>query len=432
MARGCLQVIQEQEYKTRRKTLASSLKENSLAVLFSAKPQTRSNDTEYPYRQNSNFYYLTGFKEDNAALVILKKKKSYATYLFVQKKDKSLELWSGKRVGAKAAKKLFKVDDVLVMDEFEAKLIECIKESQNIYFDFNMNDERVDKLRVKGKNFTTHENLAYLIGKQRLIKSDAEITLIKKAINITKEAHHYAMLNARTLKYESKLLASIEYVFKTNGAYSDAYTSIVACGDAANTLHYISNDKKLVDNELILIDAGCEYEYYASDITRSIPVNGKFTPAQKELYSMVLDVQLKIIAKIKSGVLRTELQADSEMLLCQGMIRLGILKGSLKKLLKDKAHKKYYPHGIGHWMGIDVHDESPYRTTKGKEIPLKSGMVLTIEPGVYCPLDDESIPKEYRGIGIRIEDDILVKNDGYENLSAGIAKTVEEIEGLNS
>ena len=425
-------MIREQEYKTRRKTLASSLKENSVAVLFSAKPQIRSNDTEYPYRQNSNFYYLTGFKEDNSALVILKKKDSFSTYLFVQKKDKTLELWTGKRVGAKKAKKLFEVDDVFVMDEFESKLLEYVKQSRNVYFDFSMNDERVDELRAKGKNFATHENLAYIIGKHRLIKSEGEIALIKKALYITKEAHHYAMLNARTLQYESNLQASIEYVFKKNGAYSDAYASIVACGDAANTLHYVSNDKKLVDNELILIDAGCEYEYYASDVTRTIPVNGKFTPAQKELYSMVLGVQLKIIAKIKSGILRTELQAESEMLLCQGMIRLGILKGSLKKLLKDKAHKKYYPHGIGHWMGIDVHDESPYKTKKGKEIPLRAGMVMTIEPGIYCPKNDVSVPTEYRGIGIRIEDDILVTEDGCENLSAGIAKTIAEIEGLNS
>ena len=425
-------MIHEQEYNTRRKALASSLKENSVAVLFSAKAQTRSNDTEYPYRQNSNFYYLSGFKEDNAALVILKKKKNYVTHLFVQKKDKTLELWTGKRVGAKKAKKLFKVDDVFVMEEFETKLLDYIKQSQNIYFDFSMNDERIDALHLKSKNFPIHENLAYLIGKQRLIKSEGEIALIKKALYITKEAHHYAMLNARTLQDESKLQASIEYIFKKNGAYSDAYTSIVACGNAANTLHYISNDKKLVNNELILIDAGCEYEYYASDITRSIPVTGKFTPAQKELYSMVLGVQLKIIGMIKSGILRTALQAESEMLLCQGMIRLGILKGSLKKLLKENAHKKYYPHGIGHWMGIDVHDESPYKTKKGKEIPLKAGMVLTIEPGIYCPKNDKSIPREYRGIGIRIEDDILVTKDGCENLSEGIAKTIAEIEELNS
>ena len=425
-------MIEEKEYFNRRAKLASSMKENSFAILFSAKPQTRSNDTEYPYRQNSNFYYLTGFKEDNTALVIVKKKKSYKSILFVQKKDKSIELWTGKRVGEKKAKKLFNVDDVFTSDALDAKLLEYIKASQNIYFDFSMSDERVDNLRVKTKSLSSHKNVAYLLGKQRLIKSDAEVSLIREALVITQEAHHYAMAKANTLDQESKLQASIEYIFKKNGAFSDAYTSIVACGNAANTLHYISNDKKLVENELILIDAGCEYEYYASDITRTIPVSGKFTPAQKELYSMVLDVQKKIISMIKSGVLRTDLQAESEMLLCQGMLRLGILKGNLKKLLKNAAHKKYYPHGIGHWMGIDVHDESPYKTKKGKEIPLKEGMVLTIEPGIYCAKNDTSIPKEYRGIGIRIEDNILVTKDGCENLSKGIAKTIAEIEELSS
>jgi len=425
-------MIQEKEYFKRRAKLAASMKQNSFATLFSAKPQTRSNDTEYPYRQNSNFYYLTGFKEESAILVIVKKKKSYKSFLFVQKKDKTLELWTGKRVGEKKAKKLFDVDDVFVNDEFDTKLLEYIKVSQNIYFDFSMDDERVKNLRVKSKHLSVYSNLAYLLGKQRLIKSDAEISLIKQALVITQEAHHYAMTHARTLQKESKLQASLEYIFKKSGAYSDAYTSIVACGNSANTLHYISNEKKLVNNKLILIDAGCEYEYYASDITRTIPVNGKFTPAQKELYSMVLDVQEKIITMIKSGVLRTTLQAESEMLLSQGMIKLGILKGDLKKLLKKGAHKKYYPHGIGHWMGIDVHDESPYKTKKGREIPLKEGVVLSIEPGIYCDENDKSIPKKYRGIGIRIEDDILVTKDGCENLSKTIAKTIAEIEALSS
>jgi len=425
-------MIQEKEYVRRRAILASCMKKNSLTILFSAKFQTRSNDTEYPYRQNSNFYYLTGFKEDNATLVIIKKKKSFKSFLFVQKKDKTLELWTGKRVGEKKAKKLFDVDDVFVSDKYNEKLLEYIKESQNIYFDFSMRDERVDNLRVQAKSLSSHKNLAYIIGKQRLIKSDTEVSLIKQALLITQEAHHYAMSNANTLEKESHLQASIEYIFKKNGAYSDAYTSIVACGNAANTLHYISNDKKLIENKLILIDAGCEYEYYASDITRTIPVSGIFTPAQKELYSMVLDVQEKIIRMIKSGVLRTTLQAESEMLLCKGMLKLGILKGDLKKLLKRDAHKKYYPHGIGHWMGIDVHDESPYKTKKGKEIPLKEGMVMTIEPGIYCAINDKNIPPEYRGIGIRIEDNILVTKDGYENLSKGIAKNIGEIESLSS
>lgn len=421
-------MILESEYLKRREQLGSKLEKNSIVVLFSAKQKVRSNDTEFPYRQNSNFYYLTGFKEDNAALVLLKEKKKLKVILFVQKKDKTMELWTGKRLGAKKAKEQFSVDDVLTIDKFETKIVEYLKSSKHLYYDFNMQDERIENLVKKSLGFNEHKNIAYLIGKQRLIKSDTEIELIKKALEITKEAHHKAMRESKNLDNEYELLADIEHTFKKNGAYSDAYTSIVACGDAANTLHYISNDKKLVDKELILIDAGCEYEYYASDITRTIPVNGCFTPAQKELYSMVLDVQIKIIKMIKSGVKRSDLHVESEMLLCQGMICLGILKGKLKKLLKKQAHKKYYPHGIGHWMGIDVHDESPYKTVKGKEILLSAGMVLTIEPGIYCPKDDKGIPKKYRGIGIRIEDDILVTKEGCENLSSSIAKTIDEIE----
>ncbi len=425
-------MIQESEYKRRRKTLASSLKNNSIAVVFSATAQTRSNDTEYPYRQNSNFYYLTGFKEDNAALIIRKGRKATESYLFVQKKDKQLELWSGKRRGVKGAKKLFEHDDIFVIDEFTSKFDLFIKESRNIYYDFSMKSSKIEYIVEKSKSFSSRSNLMPLIGKQRLIKSPEEISLIKKALQITKEAHHYAKDHARELTYEYELQADVEYIFKKKGAYSDAYTTIVASGNSANTLHYINNDKKLLDGALILMDAGCEYEYYASDITRSFPVNGTFTDAQKDLYSIVLEVEKKIISMVRPDILRTTLQEKSEELLCEGLVKLGILKGSVKKLLKKKKHKKYYPHGIGHWMGIDVHDESPYKDEKGKEIPLMAGMVMTIEPGIYIDKDDKSVPKRYRGIGIRIEDDILVTYDGYENLSKNIAKEVEDIEATYS
>ncbi len=249
---------------------------------------------------------------------------------------------------------------------------------------------------------------------------------------ITQKAHHYAMSYAKELKLERVLQAEIECIFKKNGAYSDAYTSIVACANSANTLHYISNNKELVNNELLLIDAGCEYEYYASDITRTIPVNGKFTPTQKELYNMVLDVEKKIIKMVRPGTFRSLLQKRSEELLCKGLIDLGILKGDLKKLLKKKKHKKYYPHGIGHWMGIDVHDPCPYKDEKGKEIPFTAGMVMTIEPGIYIDKKDRSVPKRFRGIGIRIEDNILVTKSSYKNLSQEIVKEVDEIESFSS
>ena len=423
-------MINEKEYKLRRNKVASKLKNNSVMVLFSAKEKVRSNDTEYPYRQNSNFYYLCGFKEDNSSLIIIKNKTKVKTYLFVQKKDEALELWHGKRVGKKMAKELFDVNNVFIMDKFDTKIREFISKSKSIYFDFSMQDERVYKLRELGNKLYEHINIAPVIGALRLIKSDDEIKLIKKALSITKEAHQHAIKNAKNLEFEYELQAEIEYIFKKNGAYNDAYTSIIACGNSANTLHYISNDKKLIDKKLILIDAGCEYDYYASDITRTIPVKQKFTKAQSELYSMILEVEENIIEMVREGQFRSNLQKRSEELLCEGLIRLGILKGNVKKLLKDKAHKKYYPHGIGHWMGLDVHDEAPYRYKNKKEIPLLSGMVMTIEPAIYIDEDDNLVPKKFRGIGIRIEDDILVTRNGYENLSVDIIKSIKDIENI--
>jgi Xaa-Pro aminopeptidase len=422
-------VIQESEYKKRRDRLAKKLSNNSLAVIFSAENKTRSNDTNYPYRQNSNFYYLTGFKEDNSALVIVKSKKEIKTILFVQHKDEVYELWNGKRLGEKEAEKRFLVDFVIVSKDFKKSIKKLCKEKKYLYYDFKQNIPKAKKLLKS--SFKIHRDISSLISEMRLIKSKQEISLIKKAITITKIAHHEAMAFDKRDKNEYELLASIEYNFKKHGAYSDSYTSIVACGDSANTLHYISNNKALIDGELILIDAGCEYEYYASDITRTIPVDGKFSKAQSELYNIILDTQLQIIKMIKPGVMRSYLQKEAEILLTKGMIKLGILKGKYKKLIKKQEHKKYYPHGIGHWMGLDVHDDAPYLDARKKEIPLKNGMVLTIEPGIYISKDDKNVPKRFRGIGIRIEDDILVTKRSHNNLSRGIAKTIKEIESIS-
>ncbi len=425
-------MISESEYKSRRDRLATSLNSYSIAIIHSALHKTRSNDTEYPYRQDSNFYYLTGYKEDNSCLMILKKKKKYKTILFVEKKDERRELWNGKRLGKKAAKKVFSVDNIYEIDCFEKKFTKKSSLKQHLYYDFKLNYLRFKALKRISKGINTHINIAKNIEKMRLIKSPSEIKIIKKAIKISKTAHHQAMKVKKTDKYEYELQAVFENIFKLHGAYSDAYTSIIAGGNSANTLHYIENNQKLKNDDLILIDAGCEYDYYASDITRTIPVNAKFTQPQKELYNMVLDVQVKIIDMIKPGVKRSFLQSESEKLLCDGMVKLGILKGKVKKLLKQKKHKKYYPHGIGHWMGIDVHDEAPYTDKFGKEIVLSAGMVLTIEPGIYCNKDDLSISEKYRGIGVRIEDDILVSKKGYKNLSSNIVKNVEDIEAIGT
>ena len=425
-------MITQEEYKLRRERVAKKLKKNSIALLHSASHKTRSNDTEFPYRQNSNFYYLTGFKEDGAALLLVKGAKKVKTYLFVAKKDPALELWNGKRLGAKRAKELFDVDDVFEYEKLEEFFKESLLAKTTLYYDFGDKSESLLPLIKLCKKMYAFKNVAHIIEKERLIKSNAEIAMIQKALSITEEAHHRAMQRVSELEYEYELQAEIEYVFKKNGAYSDAYTSIVASANAANTLHYVSNDAPIKKDALLLIDAGCEYDYYASDITRTIPASGKFSDAQKELYALVLSVEKEIISMIKPGVLRSDLHKRSEALLCEGMVRLGILDGKVKKLLKKQKHKEFYPHGIGHWMGLDVHDEAPYKKKNGKEIPLKAGMVLTIEPGIYLDAENKKVPKKYRGIGIRIEDDILVTKDGHQNLSNSIVKEIDAIENMGA
>ena len=423
-------MIRESEYKARRDKLVSSMPKHSVTVLFSTTNKTRSNDTSYPFRQDSNFYYMSGFKEDNSILMLIKKKKKYKSILFVNKKDKTDEMWNGKRLGVEKAKKRFMVDEIYTNDEFEKILKESLDSKNTLCFDFGLEYSNVKTLKKNSKLVSNHIDVSPVIGKIRLYKSPSEIELIKKAIKITKKAHHKIMKLNKKSKNEYELLADIEHTFKSNGAYHDAYTSIVASGNNANTLHYIDNNKPLKDADLILIDAGCEYEYYASDITRTIPVNKKFTKAQKDIYNLVLRVEKKIIKMVKPNILRSELHTKSEKLLVKGMIKLGILDGNYKKIIKKQKHKVYYPHGIGHWMGLDVHDACPYKDDNGKEIPLKEGMVLTIEPGIYIDKYDKNVPKKYRGIGIRIEDDILVVKDGHENLSAGIIKEISDIEDI--
>lgn len=425
-------MIEEKEYKQRRDILAKQLPKKSVSIFLSSTNKRRSNDTDFPYRQDSNFYYLTGFKEDNAALVFVKKNKSVQSILFVQKKDPTMELWNGIRLGKKEAKKVFEVDKVYVSDSLEKRLAEFLENKQRVLYDFDCDNELLSRIKSLAKRCKIHQDVAPFVYKMRLLKSPSEIALIQKALEITKEAHHQAMQMRKSEQYEYQVQAEIEYTFKKNGAYSDAYTTIVASGNNANTLHYIQNDKKLCEGEMILIDAGCEYEYYASDITRTIPVGTKFTKAQKEIYSLVLDVQKKIINMIRPGVMRSELQTRSEELLCEGMIALGILEGELQELLETKTHKKYYPHGIGHWMGIDVHDQAPYKYDNAQEIPLQKGMVLTIEPALYFDEKDTDIPLKYRGIGVRIEDNILVTNKGFKNLSKEIIKEIEDIESYSS
>jgi len=416
------------------------LEDRSLFILTSASNQTRSNDTEFPFRQNSDFYYLTGFKEDNAFLVLCKVDGSFKRLLFVQAKDEEMELWTGKRLGAQKAKEIFEYDEVYTSDELDTVLTTLFEGVHSLYTDIFNNEinflhvkqlvtahnaKRTSKIKI-----TTFKNATSITQSLRLLKDCSEIDLIKQAVAISTKAHHEVMSTCKAGKMEYELQAQYEYVFKKNGAYSDAYTTIVAGGNSANTLHYISNDKALVDGDLVLIDAGCEYEMYASDITRTFPVNGKFSDAQKEVYEKILDVELRTIAMIKPGIKKSELQTFAEIELTKAMVELSLLEGDIATLIEEKKHKKYFPHGIGHWMGIDVHDEAPYFDENGEEIIFSEGIVLTIEPGLYIDENDMDAPQKYRGIGIRIEDDIVVTKESHEVLTQSIVKNVEDIEAL--
>ena len=414
--------------------------EEGVAIITSAPTQNRSNDTEYSYRQNSDFYYLCGFNEDNSILVLIKTPNSSKTILFVEAYNAESALWIGARLGIDGARARFSVDEVHDIAEYGAMIKELLREHINLYIDLYSDSSRLSEAKnaaqslhsTRGvkRHIRSIRDVTYLIRTLRLIKSPEEIETIKKAITITAEAHHTAMEKCRAGMREYQLQAHMNYVFLNNGAMSEAYGAIVAGGNNANTLHYVDNTDELTDGELVLIDAACEWELYASDITRTFPINGKFSDAQREVYSAVLDVQLRVIEAIRVGVKRDWLQTYSEELLCDALIKLGVLNGEREALMEAKEHKKYAPHGIGHWMGLDVHDPCPYVDEEGESLAFIAGMVMTIEPGLYFRADDESVPECYRGIGIRIEDNILVTEEGYVNLSAMIAKSVEEIEGM--
>jgi len=433
--------MNEIHFVNRRSKLLDKMEEG-VAIIASAPIQTRSNDTEYPYRQNSDFYYLCGFNEDNSVLVLIKTPETTKTILFVEASNDEHALWNGARLGVDGARGKFSVDEVYDSVEYTGMIKELLREHINLYIDLYNDSARLAEAKsaaqslhsTRGvkRHIRSIRDVTYLIRTLRLIKSDDEIETIRHAISITAEAHHTAMRECRAGIMEYQLQAQMSYVFINSGAMNEAYGAIVAGGNNANTLHYVDNRDTLRDGDLVLIDAACEWELYASDITRTFPVNGKFSDAQREVYEKVLDVQLRVIEAIKPGVKRDWLQKYSEGLLCDALIELGILNGERDVLIEAKEHKKYAPHGIGHWMGLDVHDPCPYVDEAGEALAFEAGMVMTIEPGIYIRSDDESVEKKYRGIGIRIEENILVTENGYENLSSMIAKSVDEIEAMCS
>jgi len=429
------------EFTLRRQNFIKEMSDNSIAIISANSEVTRSNDTEYLFCQDKTFYYLTGFNEPDAVLLLINAKQPQ-TLLFCLAKDPLAEVWHGKRVGAEQAKSLYGFDECFSLEQIDDLLPEYVAGKSQIYFCQGRNkvfDERIfswlEKLKAKARQGSrapqTFTDCSSMVDEMRLIKSEGELEIMRKVNEISGKAHQRAMEKSQHGVFEYQIEAELLYEFARNGARHAAYSSIVAGGDNANILHYTNNNEVLKKGDLLLIDAGGELAGYAADITRTFPVEGKFTKPQKALYQLVLDAQQQCIAAIKPNQTLAALNVLCCEVLTKGLVELGILAGELEDLLADKACKKYFIHGLGHWLGLDVHDVGDYQVEDKKQLrPFEAGMVMTIEPGLYIPIDDNSVDEQWRGIGIRIEDNVLVTEQGYENLTINAPKLVEEIESL--
>lgn len=418
------------------------MEDGSVAIIPAAHEKTRSYDTEFKFRQDSDFWYLTGFPEPDAIAVITKGAKKPFT-LYVRPRDPLMETWFGRRQGVEGAVKNFGVDKAFSVERFDADLAKLLNGNEKLYYRFAvdaeldqkilsyMTEQRVRRLKTAYPPHTIIDPTP-IIGEMRLHKNEIEVGLMQRAADIAAEAHILAMKKVKPGMNEGQVEALMEAFMKDKGASGVAYNSIIGGGDNATILHYVENNMPLKDGDLILIDAGAEYQGYASDITRTFPVNGKFTPAQREIYDVVLDVQLKCIDFTVVGNTHQKRQEYSIELLTEGMKQLGLLKGKTKDLIKKKAYLKYYMHGVGHFLGLDVHDAGRYFVDQQakQSKPYAPGMALTVEPGLYIPPDDKSAPAKYRGIGVRIEDDVVVTETGNLNLTASVTKDPDEIETI--
>jgi Xaa-Pro aminopeptidase len=433
-------VISRQEFARRRQQLIQAMEPGSIAIVASAQELVRSRDTHFMFRQDSDFHYLTGFPEPNAVMVLIPGREHGEFVLFCNEKDPEQETWHGRRFGPEAAKEAFGADDAFPIDDIDDILPGLMEGRRRIYYELGKNDELdhrimgwVNKIRSMVKKGAQPPgefiDLRHALHDMRLFKSAAEIKLMRRSAQIAADAHIRAMKVCRPGMTELDIEAEIHYEFARQGARFPAYSSIVAGGDNACILHYTENSDKLKNGDLLLIDAGAEYHLYASDITRTFPVNGKFSRVQKQLYDWVLKAQLAAIETIRPGNHWMQPHDTAVRVLTQGMIELGLLKGELETLIEQEAYKRFYMHKTGHWIGLDVHDVGDY-SIEGQPRVLEPGMVMTVEPGLYIPPDATDVDAKFRGIGIRIEDDVLVTASGHEVLTQGVPKTTDEIEAL--
>lgn len=423
-------------FAARRARVARALGD-AVLVLFAAPEALRNNDVHYDYRQDSDFFYLTGFDEPKAALVLTGKDGGSLT-MFVQPKDKAREIWDGPRLGVGAAKEHFGAAQVFECSQLEEELPKLLVDHHRIYSRLGEREEdeqRVLRALRQARRLARRTksapmeivDAAVLIHEMRRLKSEIELTHMRKAALITEEGHRLAMGFAKPGVNEYEVEALLHRVFRERGAERQAYRPIVGSGANATILHYIRNDRQIQAGELLLIDAGCEYNYYAADVTRTFPVDGRFSEAQRRVYEIVLRAQEEAIAKVVAGSTFEEVHAVSLRVITQGLIDLGFITGPLEVALAEERHRVFFMHGTGHYLGMDVHDVGPY-FQNGKSRPFEPGVVVTVEPGIYIAKDNLDVPEEYRGIGIRIEDDILVTASGNENLTAGVPKAIADVE----
>ncbi len=415
---------------------------NSIAVFPSAPVSVRSNDVEFTYRQDSDFYYLTGFAEPESVAVVAPGHKDGEFVLFVRPRDKERETWTGRRAGVEGAIIDYGADKAYTIDELDRLLPGYLNGYERVLYplgiDHAMNERMLAMLRASyqkrpatGEGPTAMLDPRAIVHEMRLFKHPDEIATMRRAAEISNEAHRRAMKDARPGMVEWEVEALIDYAFRSRGAAGPSYPSIVASGANATVLHYVHNDRRIEPGDMLLVDAGCEYDFYASDVTRTFPVAGRFSPLQRELYEIVLGAQLKAIDSIKPGVTVEDVHNTALAVLVDGMREHGLLTGSTDEIIANQAYRRFYMHRTSHWLGMDVHDVGVYRIG-GKSRKLEPGMVLTVEPGMYIAPDDDAAPEPFRGIGIRIEDDILVTADGHEVITAAVPKSVADVEALTA
>ena len=431
--------IQPDEYRRRREALMAQLPTSAALVVPGASLVTRSHDSEYPFRQQSDFYYLTGIQEPDALLILLPGRAEGQSVVFCQDRDPTMEAWTGRRLGAQGVVSLHGLDQAFENAERNDLLPELLDGRELLYAPLDNPDAvsiaeealahaqagmRRGRPALKG-----WLDSRPLIHEMRLIKSPAEIALLRHAAAISAQAHVRAMRTCQAGLSEYQLQAELEHTFVWHGASGPAYGTIVGGGANACVLHYIENSDVLEEGTLVLIDAGAEFDLYAGDITRTFPVSGRFNDAQRALYQVVLDAQVRAVDAIAPGATLADIHQGVVHDLTAGLIELGLLEGDVQARIDDESYRRFYLHSTSHWLGLDVHDVGTYRLDEATPRLLAPGMVLTVEPGLYIP-DEDDIPAAYRGIGIRIEDNVVVTEQGHDILTDGVPKQVDEIEQL--